>query len=375
MDVEGVVEMKVNRYNYHQQFGERVDTLVGELRDMLLGGRYILSEEVRQFETAYADFLGLRYAQGTNTGTDAIAVTLMALGIGQGDEVITQANTFNATVTAIRMAGAMPVLVDANEKSFLMEFSQIPSAVTSRTRAVIPVHLYGKPTPMLVLVSMAKRLGIHLVEDAAQAHGARIDGRRIGTFGVASCFSFHPSKNLAAAGDAGAVVTDDEGLAKRIDMVRSLGQRSQNDHIVRGVNSKLDALQARILSWKLPHLDEWNRQRRIVAGWYQERLSDLPVSFQLADPNEEHVYHLFQIRTEHRDGLLKHLLKAGVDAVIRYPTPIHLQEAFSDCGWRMGQFPVAERLADELLCLPIRPDLSLSDVEYVTDRVRSFYSA
>jgi dTDP-4-amino-4,6-dideoxygalactose transaminase len=365
--------MRVNRYNYHQQFGQGVDVLVGELRDMLLDGRYILSAEVRQFEKAYANFLGLRHARGTNTGTDAIAVTLMALGIGQGDEVITQANTFNATVTAIRMAGAVPVLVDANEKSFLMEVSQVSAAVTSRTRALIPVHLYGKPTPMLPLVDIAKRLGIHVVEDAAQAHGARIDGRRVGTFGIASCFSFHPSKNLAAAGDAGAVVTDDEGLAQRIDTVRSLGQRSQNDHVVHGVNSKLDAFQARILSWKLPHLDEWNCQRRTVAGWYRERLSHLPVSFQSEDPNEEHVYHLFQVRTDRRDALLRHLVKAGVDVVVRYPTPIHMQEAFSNCGWRTGQFLVAERLANELLCLPIRPDLSLSDVDYVTDCVRSFF--
>ena len=365
--------MKVNRYNYHHQFGQQVDVLVGEMRDMLLDGRYILSEEVRQFEKAYASFLGLQHARGTNTGTDAIAVTLMALDIGQGDEVITQANTFNATVTAIRMAGAVPVLVDANEKSFLMDVSQVPAAVTFRTRALIPVHLYGKPTPMLPLVGMAKQLGFHVVEDAAQAHGARIDGRRVGTFGVASCFSFHPSKNLAAAGDAGAVVTDDESVARRIDLIRSLGQRSQNDHVVRGVNSKLDALQARILSWKLPHLDEWNHQRRTVAGWYRERLSDLPVSFQSENPNEEHVYHLFQLRTDRRDALLRHLAKAGVDVVIRYPTPIHMQEAFSDCGWRTGQFPVAERLANELLCLPIRPDLSPSDVDYVTDCVRSFF--
>lgn len=365
--------MKVNRYNYPQQFGQRVEVLVGELRDMLLNGRYILTEEVRQFEEAYADFLGLRHARGTNTGTDAIVVTLMALGIGQGDEVITQANSFNATVTAIRMVGAIPVLVDADEKSFLMDVSQVPAAVTSRTRALIPVHLYGKPTQMLPLVNIAKRLGIHVVEDAAQAHGARINGKRVGTFGIASCFSFHPSKNLAAAGDAGAVVTDDEELAQRIDMIRSLGERSQNDHVVHGVNSKLDAFQARILSWKLPHLEEWNRQRRTVAGWYRERLSDLPVSFQSQDPNEEHVYYLFQVRTDRRNALLKHLVKAGVDVVIRYPTPIHLQEAFSNCGWRAGQFLVAERLANELLCLPIRPDLSLSDVEYVTDCVRSFF--
>lgn len=368
-------KMRVNRYNYRQQFGQDIDVLVAELREMLLSGRYILSEEVREFEKAYAEFIGLRHARVTNTGTDAIAVTLMALGLGQGDEVITQANTFNATVTAIRMVGATPVLVDANEKSFLMEVSQVPAVVTSRTRALIPVHLYGKPTPMHSLVDIARRSGIHLIEDAAQAHGARINGRRVGSFGIAGCFSFHPSKNLAAAGDGGAVVTNDEALAQRIDMVRSLGQRNQNEHVVLGVNSRLDSLQARILLWKLPYLDEWNRSRRAVAGWYRERLSDLPVSFQSEDPSEEHVYHLFQVKTQKRDALLQHLLKAGVDAVVRYPTPIHMQEAFSDCGWRRGQYPAAEKLANELLCLPIRPDLALSEVEYVADCVRSFFSA
>jgi len=365
--------MKVSRYNYHQQFGEEVDSLVGDLRRMLLEGRYILSEEVNAFEQSFADFLGVKHVRGTNTGTDAIAIALMALGIGRSDGVITQANTFNATVTAIRMAGATPVLVDADDGTWLMDVSQVAAAVTSRTKVLIPVHLYGKPTPMLTLLEIARQRGIHLVEDAAQAHGARIHGRVAGSFGVAGCFSFHPSKNLAAAGDAGAVATNEDFLANRVDMIRSLGQRTQNEHIVPGVNSKLDALQARILSWKLPHLHECNSRRRIVAGWYRERLLELPLSFQAEGPDEEHVYHLFQIRTDGRDALLSYLIKSGVDAVVRYPIPIHLQPAFADYGWKKGQFPVAERLAGELLCLPIRPDLSISDVDYVTDCIRSFF--
>lgn len=367
--------MKVGRYNYGKQFGPEVDLLLAELGEMLLGGRYILSPEVEDFEKAYGEFLGLRYVRGTNTGTDAIAITLMALGVRHGDEVITQANTFNATVMAVLMAGALPVLVDVDRRTFLMDPSQVDSAVSPRTRALIPVHLFGKPTRMQPLLEIARRDGIHVVEDAAQAHGARIDGKRAGTFGIASCFSFHPSKNLAAAGDAGAVATDDYELAREIHMVRSLGQRRQNEHVIRGMNSRLDALQARVLSWKLPHLDEWNSQRRIVAGLYRERLEGLPVSFQQEDPTEEHVYHLFQLRTDRRDALLEHLVRAGVDAVVRYPTPIHLQPAFADCGWKAGQFPVAEQLARELLCLPIRPDLSADEVDYVADCVRSFFKA
>jgi len=367
--------MKVKRYNYRQQFGPQVDLLLAELKDMLLDGRYILTPEVDDFEKAYGRFLGLRYVRGTNTGTDAIAIALMALGIGRGDEVVTQANTFNATVTAIRMAGASPVLVDADPRTFLMDSSQIDSAVTSRTRAIIPVHLFGKPTPMVPLLATAKRHGIHVVEDAAQAHGARIDGRRAGTFGIAGCFSFHPSKNLAAAGDAGAVATDDLQLAQKVDMIRSLGQQSQNEHVVAGMNSRLDAFQARVLSWKLPRLDEWSSQRRAVASWYRQRLADLPVSFQEEHPTEEHVYHLFQLRTPRRDALQRHLVQAGVDAVVRYPMPIHLQKSFADCGWKAGEFPVAEQLAQELLCLPVRPDLSAAEVDYVANCVRSFFGA
>jgi dTDP-4-amino-4,6-dideoxygalactose transaminase len=228
---------------------------------------------------------------------------------------------------------------------------------------------------MLQLQQTAQRAEIHLIEDAAQAHGARIGGRMVGTFGVAGCFSFHPSKNLAAAGDAGAIATNDLQLAEQLTMVRALGQRSPNEHVVAGINSKMDAIQARILSWKLSHLEEWNAGRRKVAGWYRERLSDLPLSFQSEDPGEEHVYHLFQVRTDSRDALLEHLQRSGVDAIVRYPTPIHLQPAFSDMGWRAGQFPVAERLAAELLALPIRPDLSPSEVDYVSDSIRSFFKS
>jgi dTDP-4-amino-4,6-dideoxygalactose transaminase len=365
--------MRVNRYNYGQQFGDGIDNLVAELRKMLLEGKYITTEEVASFEADFAEFLNVSHVLGTNTGTDAIAMTLMALGIGQSDEVITQANTFNATVTAIRMAGATPVLVDADPRTFLMDLSQAPSVLSSQTKAILPVHLYGKPTAMPPLMHIAERSGLFLIEDAAQAHGARIDGRMVGSFGTAACFSFHPSKNLAAAGDGGAIATNHEDLASKIEMIRSLGQRNQNEHVVPGVNSKLDAIQARVLSWKLPYLDAWNSQRRTAAGWYRERLEDLPLSFQSQDPGEEHVYHLFQIRTDRRDALLRHLRNSNVDAVVRYPIPIHLQPAFSEYGWREGQFPVAERLANELLCLPIRPDLSLLEVEYVTDRVRGFF--
>ena len=366
--------MKVPRYRYPAQFGANAKALLAEIGEMILEGRYVLTKEVSEFESAFAGYLGAGHVRGVDCGTDALAIALRAIGAGPGDEVITQANTFHATVAAILLAGATPVLVDAEEDSFLIDQAQALAAVTRRTRAIIPVHLYGKPTPLDALLHAARREGLAVIEDAAQAHGARLGGRAAGTFGEIGCFSFHPSKNLAAAGDGGALATNSDALAESISRLRNLGQCGSNNHVTVGLNSKLDAIQARILSWKLPRLDAWNRARREAAARYRARLSDLPVRFQSVAPGEEHVYHLFQVRTDSRDELLAHLRESDVDAVLRYPTPIHLQPAFADCGWRPGQFPVAERLARELLCLPIRPDLSVEETDYVCDRIREFFA-
>ena len=366
--------MNVPRYNYASQFGSHPEVLFASIERMLLDGTYILSKEVAEFEEAFGRYLGIPYVCGVNSGTDALILALRSLDVGPGDEVITQANTFYATVAAIRLVGATPVLVDADEESFLIDESEIPAVITSRSKAIIAVHLYGKPTPMRGILEMAGRHNIAVIEDAAQAHGARINNQATGTFGDVGCFSFHPSKNLAAAGDAGAVVCKSSAMAERIRCLRELGQRGQNNHVMLGINSKLDALQARILSWKLPHLDAWNEKRRSIAAIYREYLSDLPVQFQSVTPGEEHAYHLFQIRTSRSNELLEHLRQSRVDAVVRYPLPIHLQPAFSDCKWRPGQFPVAERLSRELLCLPIRPDITIAEVDYVCRVVKEFFS-
>jgi dTDP-4-amino-4,6-dideoxygalactose transaminase len=365
--------MTVSRYNYPAQFGEDLQPLLDHLARLLVNGPYVLTEEVAQFEIEFAAYLGATHVRGVNTGTDALVIALLASGIERGDEVITQANTFNATVTAICLSGARPVLVDADEDSFLIDEAQVEAALTAKTRVLLPVHLYGKPTPLEGLLKTAEKHGLELIEDAAQAHGARLHGRRVGSLGSLGCFSFHPSKNLAAAGDAGAVVTNSPRLDERVCRLRELGQHGQNNHVAIGLNSKIDAIQALVLSWKLPKLDECNEQRRVVARWYRERLCHLPLRFQSSAPDEAHVYHLFQVRTERRDPLLAYLRSRGIDAVVRYPTPVHLQPAFADYGWRRGQFPVAERLADELLCLPIRPDMAVAEVEYVADTVASFF--
>jgi dTDP-4-amino-4,6-dideoxygalactose transaminase len=360
-----VVEPRSYRYNYPAQFGDDVDALVAELRSMLLEGRYILSEEVRAFENAFAEYTRRRYARGVNSGTDSLTIALLALDIGPGDEVITHANTFHSTVAAIQLVGATPVLVDADDDSFLIEVAQARAAVTSRTKAIIPVHLYGKATDLTELRRFTEEKQIHLVEDAAQAHGAET--------GVAGCFSFHPSKNLAAAGDAGALVSNDLDFINRVDCLRALGQQGQNHHVLVGFNSKLDALQARILSWKLPKLEEWNSARARVAAMYRALLDQLPVRFQRVDDGETHVYHLFQVRTDSRDALLSHLRQNGVDAIVRYPTPIHLQPAFAQWKWQKGQFPTSESLAEQLLCLPIRPDMDEGEIEYVSSQVHDFF--
>jgi dTDP-4-amino-4,6-dideoxygalactose transaminase len=364
--------MKVNRYDYRSQF-ERFEDFMTEMSAMIVDGHYVLSEEVPEFERAFATYLQCSFVVGVNTGTDALLCSLKSLALRPEHEVVTHANTFNATVAAICLAGLKPSLVDADEDSFLMDTGQAIGAMTSQTQVVLPVHLYGKPTPMRELIRESEKRGIYVVEDAAQAHGARLDGRRMGTFGTLGCFSFHPSKNLAAAGDGGAIATNRADLKEQLFILRSLGQAGQNNHVHAGYNTKLDSIQAKVLSWKLPSLDQWNEQRREIARQYRERLSDLPLTFQSWAEGEEHVFHLFAVRTVKRDELLSHLQSRGVDAVIRYPVPIHLQPAFSQYGWRRGQFPVAEALARELLCLPIRPNLMTTEIDYVADCVRSFF--
>jgi dTDP-4-amino-4,6-dideoxygalactose transaminase len=366
--------MKVGRYAYEKQFGEPNDALFSDLKRMILNGNYVLTQEVATFLQNFAMFTGARYACGTNSGTDALILALKALNIGPGDEVITQANTFYATVAAIKLAGATPVLVDADDETYLINTDELEDKITDKTKAIIPVHLYGKPTPMHKIMELAYKYNISIIEDCAQAHGSKLDGRCVGTFGKIGCFSFHPSKNLAAAGDGGCMVMNDEELYTKSLQISALGQNGQNNHIVLGFNSKLDAIQARILDWKLIFLDGWNKDRNRIVNNYIARLNGLPIEFQLRSDNELHTYHQFTVRTARRDELLTFLKSNDIDAVIRYPTPIHLQQAFEKEGWNQGEFPVAEALAKELLCLPLRPDMTSDEVNYVCENVKRFFN-
>ena len=368
--------MKVARYDFAAQFAPIIDEVSETFRDALLDGRYGLNDEVAAFEREFAAMTDVAYGCGVNTGTDALLLALMALGIGRGDEVIAHANTFHATVAAIVLSGASPVLVDADPSSFLIDMEQVQPAIGPRTKAIIPAHLYGKMTALDPLLAIAQQHGIAVIEDAAQAHGA-MDQRqfRAGSRGLLGCFSFHSSKNLSAAGDGGIVLTDDPELADQLRCMRSLGQASQNNHVRVGLNSKLHALQAIVLRAKLPYLDEWNARRRHIAAAYRAGLADSPVRFQAEDTGEEHVFHLFQVRVPARDALLTHLRRAGIDAVVRYPVPVHQQPCFSSCPWRVRHLPVAEELAKTLLCLPLHPTMTTEHVDYVVAQVTEFFAS
>ncbi|KJK51692.1 glutamine--scyllo-inositol aminotransferase [Lentzea aerocolonigenes] len=355
--------MLVSRYGYPSQFGD-IDELGGRITELLLSGDYITGKPVAAFERNLADYLGAGHATGVNSGTDALILALLTLDVGAGDEVVTVANTFHATVLAIARVGARPVLVDSTDTDQMMDLDRLEAAITPRTKAIIAVHMFGEVLDMNDVVEVARKHGLAVVEDCAQAIGARRDGRAAGTFGDIGCFSFHPSKNLAAAGDAGAVVTSDPVLAERLRQLRNLGQREQNHHDALGLNSRMSSFQALVLDHKLPSLDEWNRRRRAVAARYTEALESLPV--RVLDVSEDHVGHMYQVIVPERDRTLAELRDRGVDAVLRYPVPIARQPAFAGFGFVPEDYPNADFLAHNALCLPMRPDLTPTEIDTVT---------
>lgn len=332
---------------------------------------FILREHCQWFEEEFSRYLGCGHVVGVGNGTDALVVALRAIGVADGGEVITAANSFIATAEAIILAGGHPVLVDVDPEIHNIDPVRTKEAVTSRTRAIIPVHLYGQPADLRPILDLAAERGIAVIEDAAQAHGVRYDGRHVGTLGRLGCFSFYPTKNLGAFGDAGAVVTDDPELAARVRMLRDHGGLTADDHDFVGQNSRMDALQAAVLSAKLPYLDEWNERRRQRAAWYTQRLSALGAD-RIVPPvaRGDHIYHIYvvQVLNGQRDGLLAHLRANGVGAGIHYPGPIHRTKAFSYLGLH-GRLPVAERLESEILSLPMHAELTEDDVDYVCHQV------
>lgn len=333
---------------------------------VLASRAFVLGPEVEAFEEELALFLDVRRCVGVANGTDALELALRALGIGRGDEVVIPANTFVATAEAIVRAGAAPVLVDVDPVHHLMDVDQVLSVVSPRTAAVLPVHLFGQLVQMETLLSLADRAGLAVVEDAAQAQGARRHGRSAGTFGAAAATSFYPGKNLGAYGDAGAVVSDDDDVADKVRALRNHGGLTKYAHHVVGVNSRMDSLQAVVLRAKLRRLSTWNEARRSAAARYDALLTEVPRVVPPATmAGNEHIWHLYVVRVPQRDAVLEDLHAAGIGAGVHYPVPVHLTGAFEHLGYRRGAFPVAEAAAAEILSLPMFPEISVMQQELV----------
>jgi len=339
---------------------------------LVLGnGRYVLGEEVAAFEEEFAAWLGARFAVGVASGTDAVRLALAACGIGAGDEVITVSHTAIATVAAIELLGATPVLVDVDEQTLTIDPARIEEAIGPRSRAIVTVHLYGHPAAMDGILAVAVRHGLTVVEDCAQAHGSKWHGRRVGTIGAAAAFSFYPTKNLGALGDGGMVVTNDPDVAARVRRLREYGWNEQRSSVEPGMNSRLDEIQAAVLRVKLGHLDRENDLRRGIAARYAEGLASAALELPSEASQARHVYHLYVVRTSRRDALAGHLRSRGIGTAIHYPLPVHLQPAYGS-RLRTGPLPVTERAGREVLSLPMFAELTSPEVEAVIDGVLMF---
>ena len=344
--------------------------------EVTASAEYILGRRVARFEEVFAGYVAARHAVGVGSGLDALRLALLALEVGRGDEVVVPANSYIATALAVSDVGADVVLVDCDPQTYNMAPAAVEAALTSRTRALLPVHFAGQAADMQPLLALAKLKDLFLVEDAAQAHGARWRDAPCGSIGDIACFSFYPGKNLGAYGDGGIVTTNDANAVERIRQLRNYGERRKYEHVVKGVNSRLDGLQAAFLMVKLQHLDEWNAARARHAETYRAELAEVgDLALPAVAPETTHVYHLFMIRTRRRDALRDHLSARGIQTGIHYPTPIHLQEAYRELGLGEGAFPNAEALARETLSLPMYPELTAEQLASVTDAIREFFES
>lgn len=345
------------------------------IQQVLSRCNFILGSQVEEFEQAFAEFVATEHAIGVSNGLDALRLALMALDVGPGDEVILPANTYIATALAVSDVGARPALIDCDPQTYNIDVSLVEPAITPRTKAVIPVHLTGQSADMDPILEVASRHGLYVVEDAAQAHGTLYEGRPCGSIGVAGCFSFYPGKNLGACGDGGMVTTNNSNLAERLHRLRNYGQRAKYEHVEKGLNARLDTLQAAILTVKLRYLRQWNKARAAHAENYKEMLRGIgDLVFQEEVPYSTHIYHLFIVETEQRAALQKHLSLAGIRTGIHYPIPIHLQQAYTELGYGRGDFPHAEQLADRMLSLPMFPELHPDQSRRVAEEVKSYFA-
>lgn len=354
------------------------DELLPVVSAVIEKSHFILGENVAAFEREFAEYCGTRYAVGVGNGTDAIQLACRALGIGPGDEVLTTPHTATFTALGVSMAGATPAFADIDPETANIDAARVEAAITKRTKAIMPVHLYGQMADMEPILEIGRKHNIPIIEDAAQAHGATYKGKRAGSLGIVGCFSFYPTKNLGAYGDGGAITTDDAGLAQTLRELRNGGQRGRYNHTRPGVCSRLDELQAAILRVKLPHLDCWNEARRSKATAYDRLLGEarLPVRALVMRDYGDSARHLYIIRvkSEERDALIAHLKAHGVDAAVHYPTPVHLQGAYGFLGLGRGAYPQAERMASEIITLPLYPELTMDQMRAVAAAISAFYA-
>ena len=366
--------MGVPFFDLKRQYHSIKDELDAAVQQVMASCRFVLGEKVISFEKEFARFCGTDFAVGVANGTDALRFALLACGIGKGDEVITVPNTFIATTEAISQTGAKIVFVDINLWTYNIDVSQIEGAINERTRAILPVHLFGQPADMNPIMKIARKYNLKVIEDACQVHGAEYKGRKAGSIGDAGCFSFYPSKNLAAFGDGGMVVSNGNKIAQKIKMLRDHGQIKKYEHLIEGCNSRLDEIQAAILRVKLKRLDEQNKLRRKNASIYNELLKDVD---EIITPFEaeyaKHVYHLYVIRTEKRDELQEYLKSNGILTGLHYPIPLHLQKAYEYLGYKEGDFPVAEACAKHIISLPMFPELTREEIAKVVSEIKTLF--
>jgi dTDP-4-amino-4,6-dideoxygalactose transaminase len=351
------------------------EKFLSEFTSVLEASNYVLGSKVEKFEREYARYQGAKHCIGVGNGLDAIRIALEACGVGAGDEVIVPSNTFIATALAVSQLGAKPVLVEPRLDTYNLDPKQIANALTAKTKALMPVHLYGQPCEMDAIMEIAKSRGLAVIEDNAQSHGSTYRGKQAGTFGAASATSFYPGKNLGALGDGGAITTDQDSIAHDSRMIRNYGSVEKYRHERKGLNSRLDEVQAALLSVKLDHLEAWNIERRKIAAIYDSELKGVgdlatPYVAEGAVP----VYHLYVIRTRKRDALQAHLTERRIGTMIHYPTPIHLQKAYADLGHRAGDFPIAEEISRTCLSLPLYPGLGGAAIERVVSAIKGFYA-
>ncbi|HTI68928.1 MAG TPA: DegT/DnrJ/EryC1/StrS family aminotransferase [Candidatus Limnocylindria bacterium] len=349
--------------------------LIAAVTEVIDRSHFILGPSVAALEQEVAAYCGAKYGVGVNSGSDALTLALRALDIGPGDEVITSPFTYIAPAESIHQVGAKIVFADVDRQHFTLDPADVARRITPRTKAIIPIHLFGQAAPMESLLALAEKHGLHIVEDCAQAIGASWQGRSLAGIGAIGCLSFYPTKNLGADGDGGMCITQDEALAKRLKMLRVHGIERRYHHDLHGYNSRLDEMQAAILRVKLPHLKAWNHRRGQIAELYTAGLAGLPVQTPFAAPGNSHVWHVYAILSDRRDELQAHLAANGVPTLIYYPQPLHLQKCYTDIGWKTGDYPVAEETSRRILPLPMYPELTDEQVQHVIAQVRAFFAA